>query len=48
MKAGHPKDAIDMYTKENMYEAAHKVHGTGFFFVSRLKVFKKNILFVVN
>ena len=25
VKAGHPKDAIDMYTKANMYEAAHKV-----------------------
>lgn len=27
MKVGLPKDAIDMYTKANMYEAAHKVYG---------------------
>ena len=32
VKAGHPKDAIDMYTKANMYEAAHKVIFTDFTF----------------
>ena len=28
VKAGYPKEAIDMYTKANMYEAAHKVRPT--------------------
>ena len=25
MRAGEPREAVDMYTRANMYEAAHKV-----------------------